>query len=133
MSGSKGSVGITFRQRGDTAERLYLRPENARVANQLFRDRITQYESMPEHPWQRLRAEQPGVYESYVDIEPGAWTHVRVEVRGSTARLYVNHAAQPCLVVNDMRHGASRGTIALWSRISSEAYFANLHVTRAAP
>ncbi|MBI3790778.1 MAG: MBL fold metallo-hydrolase [Gemmatimonadetes bacterium] len=132
VSGFKGIVGFTFRQRGDSSERFYLRPENARIANQLFRNRSTQYESMPDWPWQRLRAEQPGVYESYVDIEPGAWTHVRIDVRGSTARLYVNHAAEPCLVVNDLRHGASHGALALWSRISSEAYFANLKVTSGA-
>jgi hypothetical protein len=31
-------------------------------------------------------------------------------------------------VVNDLKHGASRGKIALWSRISSEAYFSELRV-----
>ena len=26
----------------------------------------------------RLRAENPGVYESYVDLEPGAWTKIKM-------------------------------------------------------
>ena len=127
-TGFKGIVGISFRVRGDSAERLYVRPENSRVNDQLYRNRSTQYESDPDFPWQRLRQEHPGMYESYVDIEPGAWTRLRIEVSGATARLYVNGATQPCLVVNDLKHGESRGRIALWARISSDAYFTNLRV-----
>ena len=47
---------------------------------------------------------------------------------GAKARLFVNGAAQPCLVVNDLKLGDSRGKIALWARISTEAYFSNLKV-----
>jgi hypothetical protein len=128
VSGFKGIVGISFRIRGDSAERFYIRPENSRVNNQLFRNRSTQYESSPDYPWQRLRQENPGVYESYVDVESGGWTHLRIEVLGSKARLFVNGSRDPCLVVNDLKHGASHGAIALWARISSEAYFSNLRV-----
>jgi len=127
-SAFKGFIGVSFRVEGENAERFYLRPENARLDDQVFRNRATQYESDPAFPWQRLREEAPGVYESYADMEAGAWTHVRIEVAGAKARLYVNGATQPCLVVNDLKHGESRGQIALWTRISSEAYFANLRV-----
>lgn len=127
-SAFKGFVGVSFRVRGDESERFYLRTENARLDDQVFRNRSTQYESDPEFPWKRLRDDEPGKYESYVDVEPGAWTHVRIEVAGSTARLYVGHAQQPCLIVEDLKHGVSRGKIALWARISSDAYFANLRV-----
>lgn len=128
VSGFKGIVGLSFRIHGDSAERFYIRPENSRLDNQLFRNRSTQYESDPDFPWQRLREEKPGVYESYVDVESGAWTTLRIEVSGSKARLYVNGATQPCLIVNDLKLGESRGRIALWARISSEAYFSNLRV-----
>jgi hypothetical protein len=128
-SAFKGFVGISFRIRGDTAERFYLRTENARLGDQLFRNRSAQYEADPAYPWPRLRQESAGVYESYVDLEPGAWTHVRIEVSGTKARLYVNGATQPCLVVNDLKNGAGRGKVALWTRISSDAYFADLRIT----
>ena len=127
-TGYKGFIGVSFRVRGDTAERFYLRPDNARTTNQLFRNRSTQYEADPDHSWQRLRQESPGVYESYVDLEPGAWTTLRIEVAGTKARLYVNGAAHPALVVNDLKHGESWGRIALWARVSSDAYFSNLRV-----
>ncbi|HEX3527109.1 MAG TPA: hypothetical protein VH988_08585 [Thermoanaerobaculia bacterium] len=127
-SGYKGMIGLSFRVQGKQAERFYIRPENARLDNQLFRNRSTQYESMPEFPWDCLRDEYPGVYESYVDLESGAWTKLRIEVSGSAARLYVNGASQPCLIVNDLRHGESHGAIGLWARVSTDAYFSNLRV-----
>jgi hypothetical protein len=127
-SAFKGFVGVSFRVRGDSAERFYLRTENARLDDQLFRNRSTQYESDPDYSWQRLRQESPGMYESYVDLEPGAWTRMRIEVSGTHARLYVNGAPQPCLVVNDLKLGEGHGRIALWTRISADAYFADLRV-----
>jgi hypothetical protein len=124
----KGFIGVSFHVRGDTAERFYIRPDNARLENQLFRNRSTQYEASPDHPWNRLRQESPGMYESYADLESGGWTRLRIQVRGTTARLYINGASEPALVVTDLKHGASRGAIALWTRISSDAYFSNLRV-----
>jgi hypothetical protein len=130
-SGFKGMIGVSFRVQDDRAERLYVRPENARLNNQLFRNRSTQYESSPDFPWDHLREASPGMYESYVDLESGGWTKLRIEVLGTKARLYVNGAAQPSLVVNDLKHGDSRGKIALWARVSTEAYFSNLRVDAA--
>ncbi|MCE9596230.1 MAG: hypothetical protein K8S98_18725 [Planctomycetes bacterium] len=131
VSAFKGFVGVCFRVQGESTERFYLRPENARLDSQLFRNRSTQYEASPDFSWQRLREEQPGKYESYVDLAPGEWTKVRIEVSGRAAKLFVGGASQPSLVVDDLKHGESRGAIALWTRISSDAYFSNLRVTPA--
>ena len=126
--GFKGMIGVSFHIQGDKRETIYVRPENARLDNQVFRNRSTQYESIPDFPWNLLREQSPGVYDSYVDLEPGAWTKLRIEVSGTKARLYVNGATQPCLVVNDLKLGQARGKIALWSRVSTDAYFSNLRV-----
>lgn len=126
--GFKGMIGVSFHIQGDKRETIYVRPENARLNDQVFRNRSTQYESIPDFPWNLLREQSPGVYESYVDLEPGAWTKLRIEVSGTKARLYVNGATQPCLVVNDLKLGEARGKIALWSRVSTDAYFSNLRV-----
>jgi hypothetical protein len=127
---SRGFIGISFRvqQRGAAYELIYLRPTNGRAANQLNRNHSTQYVSEPDYGWERLRRETPGVYESYVDLESGVWTNMKIEVSGATARLYVNGASQPTLIVNDLKRGESRGQIALWAHESTEAYFANLSV-----
>jgi len=131
---ARGFVGLAFRARGDGSrfEYVYLRPTNGRADDQLRRNHSTQYASHPDFPWDRLRKETPGVYESYVDLEPGAWTKMRIVVEGVRAKLYVNDAPQPCLIVNDLKLGETRGAIALWIGLGTEAYFSNLKITPAA-
>ena len=126
----KGFIGIAFRvqPQGSPFELIYLRPSNGRAPEQLTRNHSVQYVSDPDFTWERLRKETPGKYESYVDLEPGAWTRIRIEVSGTTARLYVNGASQPCLIVNDLKRGESHGPIALWAHETTEAYFSDLTI-----
>ena len=128
---SRGFIGISFRTgpHGVWSDVFYLRPTNGRADDQLRRNHAVQYASDPEFPWHRLRQESPGVYESYADMEAGAWTTMRIEVAGTKARLYVNGASQPCLVVNDLKHGARPGRIALWAHVETDAYFGPISVT----
>jgi len=129
---ARGFVGIVFRAQnhGARGENIYIRPTNGRAEDQLRRNHSVQYESIPEFPWHRLqRKEAPGVYESYVDLEAGPWTKMKIEVAGTKARLYVNGAEQPCLIVNDLKLGDVRGQVALWAFIATNAYFSNLKVT----
>jgi hypothetical protein len=130
---ARGFVGVAFRaqQHGARGENIYLRPTNGRADDQLRRNHSVQYESFPEFPWDRLRREQPGMYESYVDLEAGAWTKMKIEVAGTKARLYVNGAEQPCLIVNDLKLGDVRGQIGLWAFVATDAYFSNLSVAKA--
>lgn len=126
---SRGFIGIAFHMDPQAGfECLYLRPTNARADDQLRRNHTVQYVSEPDYGWPRLRKENPGVYESYVDLDPGAWTKVKIVVAGKTARLFVNGADQPCLVVNDLKRGETGGRIALWSHATTDGYFSNLHI-----
>jgi hypothetical protein len=129
--GARGFVGIAFRVRDEkTYDAFYLRPTNGRADDQERRNHATQYISHPDWTWNRLRKETPGKYESYVDVQPGVWSKVKIEVHGDRARLYVNDAAQPCLIVNDVKSGASaRGKIALWIGLGAVGHFRNLVVT----
>lgn len=129
---SRGFIGVAFRlqEHGAKGEYFYLRPTNARSDDQLRRNHTVQYVSAPDYPWERLRKETPGVYESYADMETGAWTHMKILVSGTRASLYVNGAAQPCLIVNDLKLGDLHGPIALWSHSTTDGYFSNLKLTR---
>ena len=127
---ARGFVGIAFRVagHGEKFECFYLRPTNGRADDQLRRNHSLQYISHPEYPWFKLREEHPGQYESYADLEAGVWTKIRIEVQGTKARLYVNGALQPGLIVNDLKLGESRGKIALWSTVETDGYFSNLTI-----
>lgn len=129
-SQSRGFIGVAFHIQGDVErfENFYLRFTNGRSDDQLRRNHSTQYSSFPDYPWARLRQENPGVYESYVDIEEKAWTKVKIVVSGTKAQLYVNGADQPCLIVNDLKLGETHGPVALWTGSDTEAYFSNLRI-----
>lgn len=130
--GARGFVGIAFRVQEDmqTYDAFYLRPTNGRADDQVRRNHSTQYISHPAWTWFRLRTETPEKYESYVDLVPGEWTKVRIEVRGTQARLFVRDQPQPTLIVNDLKTGADAiGAVALWIDVGTEAHFRNLTVT----
>lgn len=129
--GARGYVGIAFRVQNDvnTYDAFYLRPTNGRADDQERRNHAVQYISHPDWPFFRLRKEAPSKYESYVDLMPGVWTKVKIEVRGERARLYVHDQEQPTLIVNDLKTGAQgKGAVALWSYHGTVAHFRNLRV-----
>jgi hypothetical protein len=127
---ARGFIGIAFRLHDDGSyEYIYLRPTNGRADDQVRRNHSTQYSSHPNFSFAQSRQEAPEKYESYVDLQPGVWTKYRIDVEGSKARLYVNGAEQPCLIVNDMKLPPQSGGVALWVGPGTEGYFANLKIT----
>ncbi len=128
---ARGFIGVAFRVQSESPfEIIYLRPTNSHTDDQLRRNHTTQYSSEPDWPWERLRKENPGVYESWVDIETGEWTHMSIEVHGTDASLYVNHAKNPCLIVHDLKLGDVEGSVGLWMGQDTEGYFRNLTISQ---
>jgi len=129
---ARGFVGIAFHvEKSDPVayDCFYIRPTNGRADDQLRRNHTCQYMSHPDYTWMRLRTESPGVYESYADLVPGEWTKLKVEVDGERARLYVNGAEQPSLVINDVKRAGKGGAIALWTEQSTAAYCRDLVIS----
>ena len=127
--GARGFIGVAFRLHDGRFECIYLRPTNGRAEDQVRRNHSTQYSSFPDFDFARLRKEAPEKYESYVDLEPGVWTRVRIAVQGTTARLFVHDAPQPALIVNDLKLGDSSGAVALWIGPGTDGYFTGLAIT----
>jgi hypothetical protein len=127
----RGFVGIAFRITPDRShfECFYLRTKNGRAEDQLQRNHSVQYISIPGFGWEKLRSDSPGKYESYVDLIPGQWTQMKIQVAGSHARLYINGAEQPALIVNDLKQSAVNGQIALWVGPGTIAHFTDPNVT----
>jgi len=128
-----GFTGLMFRSKPDGSEYelFYLRPKNALADNQSMRNHAVQYSAEPGFGWYKLRREWPFVYESYAEIEPEKWTHLKIDVAGRMARLYVNGSTKPALVVDGLKGENLHGAIGLWAYPQEESYFSNLKITSA--
>ena len=134
QGGARGFVGIAWRLQEDkkTYDCFYLRPTNGRADDQERRNHTVQYISHPEWTWYKFRGETPSRYETYADIVPGKWIKVKITVDGEKARIYVNGAEQPTLLVNDVKSGPdATGKVALWLEGSTVAHYRNLKITPA--
>jgi hypothetical protein len=108
-------------------EAVYFRPFRFRSADPIERSHAVQYVAWPEHTWEALRAQTPGVYEAAITPvpDPAGWFHARIEVGRTTVKVFVDGAAQPTLVVN--RLAGANGGVGLWVD-SQEGSFANLTI-----
>lgn len=108
-SGRRSFVGVRFRMEpGGDCEYIYFRPHNAGNWDAMQYTPIDHGQSA----WQLFSGEG---YGAAVPIPPGRWIHVRVEVAGSRAEVFVDRSATPALTVTDLKRGRSRGSVALYS------------------
>ena len=128
---ARGFIGIAFRVNDSNSkfECIYIRPTNGRADNQLQRNHSIQYFSYPGYDFERFRKEAPGEYEAYADMGLNEWVKMRIAVKGTNAKLFLNDGKQPALIVNDLKHGANlSGAIGLWVDVGTEGFFSNVKV-----
>jgi len=128
---ARGFIGIAFRINDSNTkyESFYIRPTNARADDQVRRNHSVQYYSYPDYKFDRLRKESPERYESYADMALNQWITLRIEVKDTQAKLFIDKSQQASLVVNDLKLGAAvSGSIGLWVDIGTEGYFKDLKV-----
>ena len=122
-------LGVTFHALDNkTVEIVYFRPFNFQ-ADPPFRTRAVQYVSWPDHTWQKLRDQKPGVFENAVQPvpDPNGWFHARIEVTAKQVRVFVDNAPEPSLVVERLTDRETGG-VGLWTDIF-DGEFANLKIT----
>lgn len=130
---ARGFIGLAFRINKDNSkfESIYIRPTNGRADDQLRRNHSTQYFSYPDYPFDRLRKEAEGKYESYADMGLNEWIKMKIVVKDAQAKLYLNDNPQPVLIVNDLKLGAANsGAIGLWVDGGTDAFFRDIKVIR---
>jgi hypothetical protein len=107
-SGARVFAGIHFRlaEDGKTSEWVYLRPHKSGLPDAL------QYTPVFNTGlnWQIYSG--PG-FTAQVDIPRDAWFHVRLEVTGAQARLFVSDMEKPALEMTDLKSGRERGLVGL--------------------
>ena len=62
-----------------------------------------------------------------VDIPKSVWFHLRLEVTGAQAKLYVKDMEKPALVMDDLKSGIQKGKVALFT-LTGETYFSNFEI-----
>ncbi len=128
---ARGFIGVAFRIDATNTkyESIYIRPTNGRAIDQVRRNHAIQYYAYPDYKFDRLRQEAPERYESYADMGLNEWITMRIVVSGQTAKLFLNDANQPSLLVNDLKHGPNAsGGIGLWVEFGTEGYFRDLRI-----
>jgi hypothetical protein len=127
----KSFVGIAYHITGDTAfDFVYLRPFNFRSADSTRHAHAVQFTSYPTYSWEKLRADHPGEFENPVpaDVDPNAWIHVRVTVRGPDVKVYLNGKPAPVLSVRSPS-ALRTGGVGFMVGDVSDGDFSNLKIT----
>ncbi|GET34140.1 hypothetical protein PbJCM13498_30030 [Prolixibacter bellariivorans] len=122
-------VGVAFHGVNDsTFDAVYFRPFNFK--NPERNSHSVQYISAPKYGWYKLRNEHPGKYENKVTPvpDPEEWFHATIHVTYPEVKVYVNNAAEPSLVINQISE-RKKGWIALWVGNNSEGWFKNLKIS----
>jgi len=120
-------VGFRGRENGRRVEKIYFRPQNAGTAKHA---NTVQYAVLgrEDGTWRYLRTKFPGKYETGADIKKGEWFHVKLVIRGTEVKVYVDEKPEPVLTVDKMLDGVAKGTVGVWGWNS---YFANFRFTPA--
>jgi hypothetical protein len=124
MHGHPSFAGLAFRAEGrDDYELVYLRPHLSRQPDAL------QY--MPFFngfgAWQLYNG--PG-FTAAAELPTNRWVHLRLVVSGYSARLFVDNAAEPQLVVSSLKRPWAHGQVGVWGGLGG-ANFSNFKVTPA--
>ncbi|MCU1268588.1 MAG: hypothetical protein JWM21_4906 [Acidobacteria bacterium] len=119
---SRGFFGFQFRIANDgaNAEWVYLRQHKSGYPDALQYTPVLNTGAN----WQIYNG--PG-FTGAVDIPKDLWFHLRLEVVGAQAKLYVKDMAKPVLVTNDLKSGVQKGQVALHV-LTGATYFSNFEI-----
>ena len=121
VDGRRSYPGINFRMKSPRDyERYYMRPH--RTCGQ-YPD-VHQYTPVINGiaGWQIYNGNG---FTSGGEVPTGEWIHLRIEVKGTQARVFLGDMENPVLEVDELVHGKSRGSIGLNGPRDGSAYFSN--------
>jgi hypothetical protein len=123
----RGFFGIQFRlaNEGANGEWVYLRQHKSGLPDAMQYTPVLNTGAN----WQIYNG--PG-FTGAVDIPVDVWFHLRLEVAGAQAKLYVKDMEKPALVMNDLKSGVQKGGLALYV-LTGATYFSNFEVRETPP
>jgi len=117
VDGTRSYPGVNFRiQSPGSYEKFYMRPHRSG----LYPDAL-QYAPVSNGitEWQLWVGDG---YSASAEIPENEWIHLKIEVLGTSAKIYQNNVELPVLDIYDLKHGLSSGTIGL---NGPSAFFSN--------
>ena len=119
---ARSYLGIMFRvQSEENYELIYFQPHTSGKWDAVQYDPVFNGSTT----WQLHHGPK---YQAEAIVPTQEWFHVKIVVSGVTAEVYLHNAEAPALVVRDLRHGLSEGSVGFWSHHPGS--IANLTVTR---
>ena len=121
---ARGFFGIQFRldSNGANGEWVYLRQHQSGYPDAMQYTPILNTGAN----WQLYNG--PG-FTGALDIPRNEWFHMRLEVTGAQARLYVKDMEKPALVMDDLKSGLQKGQVALYV-LTGATYFSNFELRK---
>jgi len=122
----RGFFGLQFRlaNEGANGEWVYLRQHKSGLPDAMQYTPVLNTGAN----WQLYNG--PG-FTGAVDIPRDVWFHLRLEVTGAQAKLYVKDMEKPALVIDDLKSGVQKGAVALHV-LTGATYFSNFEVKETA-
>jgi len=123
VSGQRSYPGIRFRaQSRAAAENIYIRPHTIN-----FSQDALQYTPIfnNESCWQLYNGDG---FTSGLVMPLNEWVHFKLEVSGTQARVYIGETETPTLKIDYLKHGISKGGVALTAPPNGSAYFSNFKI-----
>jgi len=119
---SRGFFGIQFRvaDEGANGEWVYLRQHKSGYTDAMqYTPVLNTGLNWQIYNWTGFTAA--------VDIPKDVWFHLRLEVAGAQAKVYVKDMEKPALVMDDLKSGVQKGQVAL-AVLTGATYFSNFEV-----
>lgn len=118
FEGPRSFVGLLFRLENDREyENFYLRPHKSDKPDALQYTPVFNGSS----GWQLYNGDG---FTAQATIPHERWIRVRLEFKGSRARVFLDGAERPALVMNDLKRGAGKGRIGVAGPPNGLGYFA---------
>ena len=106
VDGTRSYPGIIFRMQSEADyEYLYMRPH----ASDSYTDRL-QYAPVFNRvtSWQLYNGEG---FTAPAVLPMNRWMHLKMEIHGRQARVYLDESDRPALIIHDLKHGRTKGTL----------------------
>ena len=122
VDGRRCYPGVRFRMHGPgDFEEFYIRPHHASDPAAL--QYTPSFNGITG--WQLYSG--PG-FTAAAEIPTDRWFHIKLEIAGTQARVFLDESVRPVLVVSELKHGLRGGSLLLQGPTDGQAYFANFRM-----